>query len=246
MDIEEFSDVCNLDELRDVVGRLCYLAYFNWRYHQIKTFTIADAVQWFLSANLPAPNQGRLKKDLKASSDFNVVDGRYRLRNSSFRRIGANIPANLQDEAHALRSNGSTYIAMSRIEALEGMQGSRFDLSRVLQICRELNSAHRAGNVISIAALIRAFLDHIPPVFGCEKFVEVANNTAGRSLKPILLKLQESSRNISDRQLHEVIKRHVDVPTLQQVDFSPEFDALLGELIGRLKCEAQDDQRKSA
>ncbi len=61
---------------------------------------------------------------------------------------------------------------------LAGCRKTRFFnslLGRVGRLCGDLNSCLVQGNFLAIAFLVRAILDHIPPVFGCRNFTEVAN-----------------------------------------------------------------------
>ena len=75
-------------------------------------------------------------------------------------------------------------------------------------------------------------LDHVPPIFGFNTFKEVsANYKSGKSLKASLKNLENSSRNISDGVLHQKIRRKETLPTLNQANFSPDIDVLLGEII---------------
>ena len=124
------------------------------------------------------------------------------------------------------------YINKSRIKSLENLRSEKFDFSRLIQICIEINCSANNENYFAVGALLRTFLDHIPPVFGMNTFKEVASNyRAGKSLKGTLKNLENSSRNISDGLLHQVIRKKESVPTLNQVNFSPEIDVLIGEII---------------
>jgi hypothetical protein len=90
---------------------------------------------------------------------------------------------------------------------------------------------------MAVAALARALLDHVPPVFGYRDFNEVANNygDAGRSFKAQMEHLEKSSRNISDDLLHSPILFKETLPTQTQVNFSNDVDKLLGEIVRLLK-----------
>ena len=84
----------------------------------------------------------------------------------------------------------------------------------------------------TVGILVRAFIDHIPPLFECKNFIEVANNYKGNtSFKKLMKKLQDSLRNISDSFLHDQIRKNEELPNLNQVSFIPEIDALLSEII---------------
>jgi hypothetical protein len=81
----------------------------------------------------------------------------------------------------------------------------------------------------------RALVDHVPPIFKCSTFVEVANNYPGsRSFKQSMRNLQDSARPIGDNHLHVQIRRRDDLPTVVQVDFSRDLDVLIGAILTML------------
>lgn len=81
--------------------------------------------------------------------------------------------------------------------------------------------------------LVRAILDHVPPLFGFRTFAEVSANygAAGTSFKKSMEHLQKTLRNISDSHLHQNIRQKESLPTETQVDFGAALDQLLGEVI---------------
>jgi len=101
-------------------------------------------------------------------------------------------------------------------------------------LCEELNKCFGASSFFATAALLRAVIDHVPPIFEVETFAEVANNIGGQSNKKLLLRLQTACRDISDAVLHQQIRRREILPTALQVDFKNELDVLLGEIVRRL------------
>lgn len=84
------------------------------------------------------------------------------------------------------------------------------------------------------AALVRALIDHVPPIFGARTFAEVVNNVGGKSIKESLQRLETSSRHIADSVLHQQIRRRESVPNGTQVNFSNDLDVLLAEIIRKL------------
>lgn len=134
------------------------------------------------------------------------------------------------------------YVDPARISALKAATTPPWDFVRVAELCREINVAAANQCNFSIAMLLRAILDHIPPVLGLSTFAEVANNYGGpnnqRSFKKSMQNLQGSLRNIADMHLHSPIRRREDVPTFVQVDFAADLDVLLGEVIRVAALEA--------
>jgi hypothetical protein len=135
------------------------------------------------------------------------------------------------------------YVDPYRIAALQALGQGRWDFARLVELCREINvaAAHRCH--MSTAMLLRAILDHVPPIFGFPTFAEVANNYGGpkdqRSFKGTMQRLQGALRHIADMHLHSSIREREDVPTAVQVDFAAELDVLLGEIIRVSQVEAR-------
>lgn len=127
------------------------------------------------------------------------------------------------------------YVDPSRLAVLRGVRSTKWDLTRLIRMCEELNSANEQGNLISIAMLVRSIVDHVPPIFGRATFTEVANNVAGRSMKGSLQHLDQSLRNIADGHLHVQIRSSEVLPAPTQVHFRTDLDVLLGEIVRLLK-----------
>jgi hypothetical protein len=85
---------------------------------------------------------------------------------------------------------------------------------------------------MATAMVVRAIVDHVPPVFGCKTFTEVASSYAGsRSFKDHMGNLDKSLRKVADGYLHTQIRQREMVPTMAQVDFRAAVGELLGEII---------------
>ncbi len=126
------------------------------------------------------------------------------------------------------------YVALSRIESLRHL--SDFDPRRLIRLCEELNSSFKAENYLAVCMLLRAIIDHIPPIFQKKNFDEVASNHGAQSFKNHMQHLAKSLRNIADTSLHIHIRKKETLPTVQQVNFSTYLDSLIEEII-RISCE---------
>lgn len=122
------------------------------------------------------------------------------------------------------------YVAPSRIAAIKEARG-KYDLRRLAELCRELNVATAGDCHMATAMLVRAILDHVPPVFGFQTFAEVSSQIAGRTYKASFQRLQGSLRLIADLHLHNPVREREALPTATQVDFAADLDVLLGEVI---------------
>jgi len=125
------------------------------------------------------------------------------------------------------------YVNSGRIEQLRGISSEKFDLKKLIRLCKELNICYRDGCFFAVAILVRVILDHVPPIFGCEEFKEVANNygNGGKSFRESMQNLENSSRKIADRHLHKQICRKEPLPNKTQVNFSNDLDVLLEEIV---------------
>lgn len=126
-----------------------------------------------------------------------------------------------------------TLIADSRLAELRGLTPPDFDFRKLVRLCEELNSSYQQECYFATAMLARGVLDHVPPVFGCSSFKEVANNYGGggRSFKETMHHLENSARKVADAHLHMAIRKSESLPTAQQVNFASQLDVLLSEII---------------
>lgn len=136
-----------------------------------------------------------------------------------------------------LRKNESIsyrlFIHPSRIDSLQQSTNSKFDTSRLIQICKEINHAYEAENYITVGVLIRVILDHVPPIFNKKTFTEIANNSP-KSFKDVMLNLEGFHRKIADGFLHTQIRSKEYLPTETTVDCRSAVDLLLAEVINQL------------
>lgn len=158
---------------------------------------------------------------------------------SNFRDDLVQVLTSLNDFQDLFRKQYSVssfdYVHRGRLDDLSEIKNENFDLVKLIRLCEELNIGFQNGNYLSVTILIRAILDHVPPIFRFKTFVEVSNNYGGKSLKKSLQNLQSSSRNIADAYLHEPIRSKESLPNETQIDFRNDLDVLLSEIIRVLK-----------
>lgn len=130
------------------------------------------------------------------------------------------------------RSAGAQLIAGSRLSELRKLHSAEFDFRKLVRLCEELNVASRENCFYLIAMGTRAVLDHVPPVFGLKTFSQVANQyDGGKNFKNTMQHLDTAAKNIAHEHLHRQIRQRETLPTLQQVNFAPALDVLLGEIV---------------
>lgn len=137
----------------------------------------------------------------------------------------------------AIQVNTEEFVNSTRLTELCTIKPKSFDLSKLIELCKELNKAYANGSYMAVAMLVRAMLDHIPPIFGCKNFEEVSNNfqSGSYSFKESMKNLESSSRKIADSHLHTQIRIKEILPNKTQVNFSNDMDVLLGEIVRLLK-----------
>lgn len=109
-------------------------------------------------------------------------------------------------------------------------------MTKLVRLCEEINVCFAGECYLALIMMTRAILDHVPPIFRCRTFAEIANNHAGsRSFKEAMSHLETTSRKIADHYLHGQIRESEVIPNATQVDFSNSLDFLLSEIVRILK-----------
>lgn len=68
------------------------------------------------------------------------------------------------------------YVDEKLAAAIQAKVKSQLDCAKLLELIDELNDNYARENAYAAHALLRAILDHIPPILGCATFTEIANN----------------------------------------------------------------------
>lgn len=142
---------------------------------------------------------------------------------------------NIKPRSIVVKSGAYNFVHTERIKELQFVKNSNFDTLKLVKYCEELNIIFANKCILSTAMLVRAIMDHIPPIFSKDTFTEVANNYGSRSIKESMKNLENSLRKISDAHLHTHIQKKEVLPSSNQVDFSNDLDVLLGEIYRALK-----------
>jgi hypothetical protein len=145
----------------------------------------------------------------------------------------------VQSSQSSIASSAETfgYVSATRIQELKAIESRRVDLTKLIRLCEELNIAHSNALNLAIAMLLRAILDHVPPIFSKASFKEVASGYGGKSFKDTMQHLESGARKIADSHLHVQIRKKEVLPTSLQVNFSQYLDVLLAEVIAILQPE---------
>ena len=133
---------------------------------------------------------------------------------------------------------GTQYVSEEQIKDLREADFGDFDASKLIRLCEELNVCYEESCFFAVAMLNRAIIDHVPPVFKCDSFNQVANNYGGggKSFKEIAQHLNRMSRSIADTYLHQEMRMSEALPKQVQVNFSHGISMLLDEILHNLKA----------
>jgi len=124
------------------------------------------------------------------------------------------------------------YVDPVRILQLQSLRSTQWDFQRLIRLLQELNVAHANESHMTTAMLVRAVVDHVPPILGTKNFAEVASNySAPRSFTEQMKLLDNSLRKIADMHLHQTIRKNEVLPLATQVDFRGALDVLLSEIV---------------
>ncbi|MBD2255760.1 hypothetical protein H6G14_31780 [Nostoc parmelioides FACHB-3921] len=123
------------------------------------------------------------------------------------------------------------YVNYQIIEYLKLVKSSKFDLDKLVGFCEELNSSFNSGNYIASILVIRAIINHIPPIFGQQTFHQVISQVS-KSRRELFKPLEEIARDVADLHTHDVIRHKENLPTRNQVEpFKPNLEFLLQEIL---------------
>jgi len=202
--------------------------------------TIKQIICDFEAAGLGKPNITNLRKVIrKDKRTVKAGKDQWRLRADKIREteIHLSLLDCLKEKKSIIVTNrknrsSNVFVDNKRVTELKKIKSSTFDLCRLIKMITELNDAFSKGNYISVILLVRAILDHVPPIFNCNYFSEIANNyKSAKSFKESMLNLENSSRKIADSYLHIKIRKKEVLPNKTQVNFSNDLDVLLAEIV---------------
>lgn len=229
--IESFAR-CMSQRVTKIADRAVALLYF-YALNKNGGATLKQIISDFDNAGLGSPNITKLRTAMtKDRRTAKVSKDGWRLKSDRIAEVEKELQldrclASGQSKPELL--NGD-YIDKKRFQAIKKKTG-KFDFSKLLRMCTELDHAFSVENYISVILLTRAILDHIPPIFNLNLFTKVANNYGTKSFKDPMSHLENSSRTIADSYLHTKIRSKESLPNKTQVNFSNDLDVLLAEIV---------------
>jgi hypothetical protein len=131
-------------------------------------------------------------------------------------------------------SASTSFVDPILITRVASLSGRSFNLAKLIRFTVELNENYSGGNYLSCALLIRAIINHVPPIFGQRTFIQVVAG-AGKSVKAILGQLEEGARDIGDLHTHEIVDGYSSPPTKNQIEpYKPPMEVLYREIERKL------------
>lgn len=113
-------------------------------------------------------------------------------------------------------------------------EASQLDCTKLLQLIDELNDNYARENAYAVHALLRAILDHIPPMLGCTSITEVANNYQwGRTDRGYVKRLLDFKLQ-GDDVLHRQISDKTDLLGMDDLPRRAWLNRLLQECAAKL------------
>jgi len=229
--VESFA-YCMSKKVKTISDRAIAFLYF----HAIKNntgATLKQIISDFKKSGLGSPNITKLKKKIvKDRRTTKISEDEWRIKSDKILQIEKEFQLSqclVEAKSKPISVDGR-FVNKERFGELKKKK-VKFDFSRLIQMLVELDSSFSTGNFISVIFLIRAVLDHVPPIFNLTSFPEVANNYGSKSFKESMTHLENSSRKIADSYLHTQIRNKESLPNETQINFSNDLDVLLSEII---------------
>ena len=137
------------------------------------------------------------------------------------------------------RKPDSTFVNLKLIKDISDIETDKFDCSRLIRYCDELNDNFERGNYASVGFLSRAIVDHIPPIFNQKSFASLTAQASGErhtSFKKSCEALDKSLKNIVDRSIHKQINSADVPPFKEEINFSQDLNTVLARVFEELKA----------
>jgi hypothetical protein len=201
-------------------------------------YSFRDIAKRFLAAarRIGDPDLSELIVGLDASPEF--ITEAYDLK-ANLQGIIDYLREVSQDPSYEVGvANNSSFLDQYLISHLKSVRSLAFDFIKLIRFCEELNDSYRRGNYLACTLLIRAVMNHVPPIFGMETFAQVVAGS-GKSLKAVLSRLQDESRPIADLHTHMLIRSRESLPTKNQVEpYKAGFEILIQEILTKTQSDA--------
>jgi len=181
------------------------------------------------------PVMEHMIKDIDEDIDTSFVSEAHRLRAQIMPIIDYLRDCSKNPEYSERVVVNRNFVESEIVDTIRNIQHARFDLGKLIRFVEELNSAYESGNYLSTILLLRAIMNHVPPIFGADTFAQMVA-CSGRSVKKILQRLDENARPIADLHAHMTIRKTEHLPTRNQIEpYKSSLEILLNEAISKIE-----------
>lgn len=134
-------------------------------------------------------------------------------------------------EVSVVSAPQSSYASLELIKKLELLDQKPLFTRKLTTLLDELNVAYESNMVYACHALLRAVLDHVPPIFGSKDFNAVADNYSWGRTDKAHMKALKDFRNSADDALHKQIRKTDVLLELQGIPNHRALNVLLNEAV---------------
>lgn len=120
------------------------------------------------------------------------------------------------------------YVKPQAIEMMTSYNGP-FNMAKLIALAEELNDNYGRDNAYSCVSLIRNIIDHLPPIFGMERFSQVVDNYAWSRTDKALVRRLSAERVVGDDVPHRQISSQVDVIDMNDIPAPTALNRLILE-----------------
>ena len=186
----------------------------------------SDGAPWHINLG----HDVRRFRSVRSVEDF--IDARLSWCEEDERHPRIPVPIEADDEQQpGLR----VYLNPKILAQLRVVSGAAWDTTKVVGLAMELDTCTRTGCVFAAHALLRALLDHVPPLFGQKGFAGVASNHSWTQTDRKHMKKLESFRDQGDDALHRQISNRPDILMIDDLPAGAAVNALLQACIAQLQ-----------
>ncbi len=135
-------------------------------------------------------------------------------------------------------NSSEKFISTEIIEEFKKIDIKKFNLSRLIHFCDQINENYDHEYYESVAFTTRALMDHVPPIFGQPNFESIAPQTSNGktpSFKKSCDRLNGSLKHIVDDLIHSQINAGTSLLIKEEINFSPDLNTFLRKTLEELK-----------
>lgn len=130
-----------------------------------------------------------------------------------------------------------SYIQPSLLDRLEAAQAAtKWNLKKLHTLAVELNESYALGHAYASHTLLRAIIDHVPPVFGKGNFKSVVEQYCWSVTDKKYMKRLEDFRGQGDDALHRMIREREDILDIEDIPSRVLINRLIDEVVALLEA----------